>query len=50
MGNSVVARCVGCGAKREIKSGEVKASDCPMCNVCGMPMVAISAKSNKKGQ
>jgi len=47
MGTNAVAKCVGCGSKREIKAGEVSANDCPICNLCGMPMVAISAKSGK---
>jgi hypothetical protein len=44
---SITAKCVGCGVKREIKEGEIPSDGCPMCNVCGMPMVAVSAKITK---
>ena len=47
MGANVIAKCIGCGEKREIKAGEVSVNDCPICNRCGMPMVVISAKSGK---
>jgi len=36
----VVAKCVGCGATREIKAGEVPPGSHPMCEKCYMPMVA----------
>ena len=42
---TVTAKCVGCGAKREIKPGEVPKDEVPMCEKCFMPMVAESAKS-----
>jgi len=36
----VVAKCIGCGFKREIKAGEVPEYNIPMCSKCYMPMVA----------
>ena len=41
----VIAKCVGCDNKREIKAGEVSDGEMPMCDVCFMPMVAESAKN-----
>ena len=41
---TVVAKCVGCGKRREIKAGEIAANDMPMCEACYMPMVAERAK------
>lgn len=41
----VLAKCIGCGAKREIGSGEVPDDDMPMCHVCSMPMIAERAKA-----
>ena len=40
---TVTAKCVGCGAKREIMAGEIPANDVPVCTDCGMPMVAVRA-------
>lgn len=40
---AVIAKCVGCGHKREIKPGEVAPGDQPMCDKCHMPMVATKA-------
>ena len=44
----VIAKCVGCENKREIRAGEVPSGDVPMCDKCFMPMVAEKAikKSN----
>ena len=39
----VVAKCVGCGARRNIRPGEIPAGDHPMCSKCFSPMVAESA-------
>ena len=44
----VIAKCTGCGKKREIKAGEIPKGDHPMCSECYMPMVAVSAKTKKK--
>lgn len=46
----VVAKCVGCGNKREIGPGEVPKGDVPICEKCFMPMVAESAKGTKNGK
>lgn len=43
----VVAKCVGCGNKREIQVGEVPDNDMPMCDKCYMPMVADKVKTVK---
>lgn len=42
----VIAKCIGCGSKREIKAEEVPKGQMPMCK-CGMPMIAEQAM--KKG-
>lgn len=39
----VQAKCIGCGAKREIFAYEVAAGDHPCCDQCGMPMIAERA-------
>ena len=36
----IIAKCVACGAKREIKAGEVPQGEQPMCEKCFSPMVA----------
>lgn len=41
----VIAKCVVCGAKREIQPGEVEAGDMPFCRSCGNVMIADSAKT-----
>ena len=41
---TVTAKCIGCGAIREIRLGEVAANDVPMCDKCMMPMVAVKAR------
>lgn len=43
-GAEVTAKCIGCGAIREIKAGEVPKGEQPMCSDCGMPMVAVKAE------
>lgn len=42
---AVTCRCVNCGAKRDIRAGEVPKGDIPMCEKCYSPMVAESAKA-----
>lgn len=39
----VQAKCIGCGAKRDIFSYEVAEGDHPCCDQCGMPMIAERA-------
>jgi hypothetical protein len=39
---SVLAKCIGCGKERVIRSGEIAPGDHPMCD-CGMPMIAEAA-------
>ena len=36
----VICKCVGCGAKKEVGTGEVSKGEVPMCDKCYMPMVA----------
>lgn len=45
---SVIAKCVGCGLEKEIKSGEVAELDYPFCPKCYMPMIAKKAKNGNK--
>ncbi len=39
----IIAKCVGCGNKREIRENEIEKGDSPMCDKCFMPMVAEKA-------
>lgn len=43
----VIAKCIACDFKKEIKAGEVPIGENPMCPNCFMPMVAESAKAKK---
>jgi len=36
----VIAKCISCGHKREIRAGEVAKDDMPMCERCYGVMVA----------
>ena len=40
----VIAKCIGCGEKREIKENEIPKGNHPCCNKCGMPMIAERAE------
>lgn len=40
---TVIAKCINCGYKREIKPNEIKKNEVPMCPKCSMPMVAEKA-------
>jgi hypothetical protein len=44
MTTTVIARCIGCDATCEIGAGEVPDGEYPMCDLCGMPMVAWKGK------
>lgn len=46
---TVTARCVSCGATRDIEEGEVPAGEQPECHKCPSIMVAVSAQK-KKGE
>jgi hypothetical protein len=39
----IIAKCVGCSAKVELRAGDVAPGDHPCCPKCGMPMVAVVA-------
>lgn len=39
----VIAKCLGCSTKREIKAGEIPKGETPICPKCGMPMTAEKA-------
>jgi hypothetical protein len=43
----VIAKCIGCGNKREIQAGEIPENDYPCCDRCGMPMIAERAERRK---
>lgn len=47
-GPVVTTRCVGCKKTREIRAGEVAPGDHPMCDDCGMPMIAVGAKGTRR--
>ena len=36
----VIAKCIGCGNKENIKEKEVPKGEHPCCKKCGMPMIA----------
>jgi len=40
----IIAKCVGCGKKREIKENEIPKGEHPCCDDCGMPMIAEQAE------
>lgn len=40
----VIAKCVSCGAEKEIKAGEIPVGEVPMCDKCFSPMMAKEAK------
>jgi len=41
---TVIAECLFCKIRKEIKPGEIGKDDMPMCPKCFGPMVAVSAK------
>lgn len=41
----VIAKCVGCEHKQEIKAGEIPDGEIPTCPKCFMPMIAEKAKT-----
>lgn len=43
----VRAKCIGCGAIRDIRPGGVAPDDMPICDKCCSPMVAMSARHEK---
>jgi hypothetical protein len=45
---TVIAKCIGCGDKREIKAGEIPVGEQPMCQKCFMPMIVESAKAGRE--
>ena len=44
----VVAECVQCMKRRDIKAGEVPKGEVPMCDDCYMPMVAVRAETRSR--
>ena len=44
---TVLCRCVGCGAQREVGAASVAAGDQPLCNECFLPMVPVKATAKK---
>ena len=42
---TVKAKCISCGATRDIGAGEVPADEMPMCHKCGNIMVAVRAEA-----
>lgn len=42
---SVKVRCIACKATRDVKAGDVKPGDHPMCEKCSMPMVPVEART-----
>jgi len=39
----IVAKCIGCGKKRDISAFEVEPDSMPVCDECFMPMIAEKA-------
>jgi hypothetical protein len=44
----VIAECIVCKHRKEIRAGEVAKDDVPMCPRCFNPMVAVSASAKPK--
>lgn len=42
----VIAKCIECGNKKEIHAGEIPQGEQPICDKCGMPMIAEKAEAN----
>ena len=40
---TVQAKCISCGATRDIRAGEVPADEMPQCHQCGDLMIAVRA-------
>jgi hypothetical protein len=45
----VTAKCVGCGATKEIREGEYGSGELPMCDKCYSPMFAHEARTESAG-
>lgn len=43
----VKAKCTGCDNERNIRAGEIPADEVPICDKCGMPMVAERAMNDE---
>ncbi len=41
----VIVKCVGCGNKKELRTGEIPPDEQPMCDKCFMPMIPTKAKT-----
>lgn len=41
----VIAKCIGCGSKREIKPRDIAKHEQPICPKCCMPMIAEKAEA-----
>ncbi len=46
----VLVKCISCGNEREVYAGEIPEGQQPMCNKCGMIMVAKQATVTQKGR
>jgi len=44
----IIAKCIGCGDKKEIRENEIPRGEQPCCNKCGMPMIAEKAILNQE--
>lgn len=44
----VIAKCIGCGKKKEVRAGEVASDDVPFCDSCGNICVAEKAEVRRK--
>ncbi len=40
----VIAKCIGCGDTKEIRANEILSGEQPLCDKCGMPMIAEKAE------
>lgn len=41
----VTCKCIGCDATKEVRANEIPPDEVPMCDACGMPMLAESARA-----
>lgn len=44
----IVAKCIGCGKRKEVRVGEVAADDVPFCDGCGSVCIAEKAETRAK--
>lgn len=44
----VIARCISCKKKKEVRAGDVEPGDMPFCDACGSVCIAEKAEVRSK--